>query len=228
MFSRASQSRMTYKVQRQGTLPAVKARWDAVPWNGIPPLTISEYMGDKPDHFPRVQVKVAYDDAAVSVIFKVEDRYVRAVAKHYQDRVYEDSCVEFFFTPADNVSRGYFNLEMNCCGVGLFHFKSGGGGQAVHVAENDFREIQIAHTMHQDLLSEIQNPVTWGLEYRVPLGILAKYCEVTVPAPERIWRANFYKCGDKTSHPHWLSWSAVDHPTPQFHLPEYFGVLEFA
>jgi len=41
------------------------------------------------------------------------------------------------------------------------------------------------------------------------------------------WRANFYKCADSTSHPHWLTWSPVDHPTPHFHLPAFFGTLEF-
>ena len=23
------------------------------------------------------------------------------------------------------------------------------------------------------------------------------------------WRANFYKCGDDTSHPHWAAWSPL-------------------
>ena len=185
-------------------------------------------MGEKPDHFPRVQAKVAYDNVAISVMFRVEDQYIRAAATGYQDNVCEDSCVEFFFTPNDDVSRGYFNLEMNCCGVGLFHFKGMREETAVHIDERDFRQITVAHTMPSEILSEIQTPVTWGLEYKIPFIIMTRYCEVTQPAPGNAWRANFYKCGDKTSHPHWLTWSTVDHPTPQFHLPEYFGVLEFA
>jgi len=38
--------------------------------------------------------------------------------------------------------------------------------------------------------------------------------------------ANFYKCADKLQHPHWLNWSPVDFPKPNFHLPQSFGVLE--
>ena len=38
-------------------------------------------------------------------------------------------------------------------------------------------------------------------------------------------RANFYKCGDKTAHPHYLSWSPIDTPKPDFHRPEFFGEL---
>ena len=42
--------------------------------------------------------------------------------------------------------------------------------------------------------------------------------------PEKL-RANFYKCGDKTAHPHFLSWNPVGTPSPDFHRPEFFGEL---
>jgi hypothetical protein len=42
--------------------------------------------------------------------------------------------------------------------------------------------------------------------------------------PETI-RANFYKCGDLTAHPHFLSWNPIDLPKPDFHRPEFFGTL---
>ena len=59
------------------------------------------------------------------------------------------------------------------------------------------------------------------------VDILEKYAQVTHPQPGGIWRANFYKCADKTSHPHWLTWSVVDKPRPDFHVPQFFGILEF-
>ena len=40
--------------------------------------------------------------------------------------------------------------------------------------------------------------------------------------------ANFYKCGDKTAHIHFVSWSPIGCEKPDFHRPEYFGTLEFA
>jgi len=74
---------------------------------------------------------------------------------------------------------------------------------------------------------EIKAPVTWTVAYRLPVDLLKKYCQVITPAPQVSWRANFYKCADKTSHPHWLTWSLVNFPKPNFHLPQSFGVLEF-
>jgi hypothetical protein len=38
------------------------------------------------------------------------------------------------------------------------------------------------------------------------------------------WRANFYKCGNLTSHPHWASWNPL--AFKNFHLPEYFGRID--
>ena len=34
--------------------------------------------------------------------------------------------------------------------------------------------------------------------------------------PKKI-RANFYKCGDKTAHPHYVSWAPINTPQPDFH-----------
>ncbi|MCD6337129.1 MAG: hypothetical protein J7M01_02720, partial [Candidatus Marinimicrobia bacterium] len=36
---------------------------------------------------------------------------------------------------------------------------------------------------------------------------------------------NLYKCGDKTSHPHWASWSPID--KLNFHQPKHFGEFVF-
>ncbi len=74
---------------------------------------------------------------------------------------------------------------------------------------------------------EIEAPVTWTVAYRIPLALLEKYCRVISPAPEAAWRVNFYKCGDNTSHPHWLTWAPVDYPKPNFHRPQSFGTLQF-
>jgi hypothetical protein len=40
-------------------------------------------------------------------------------------------------------------------------------------------------------------------------------------------RANFYKCGDKLQSPHYLSWNPISLPKPNFHCPDFFGILHF-
>jgi hypothetical protein len=160
-------------------------------------------------------------------MFRVEDRYVRAVAKRYQDPVSRDSCVEFFFTPGADLREGYFNIEMNCGGTTLFRHQLGRGVRQREVTEEDAAGLAAAHTLPSRVEPELPEPVSWLVSYRVPFELLGRYASVLRPGPGVRWRANLYKCGDATSHPHWLAWSPVDLPAPDFHRPEFFGTLRF-
>ena len=219
--------KMTYTVPKVQIAPEINAQWDKEPWLSTPALNIKNHMGEKPQHYPKAQAKLVYDDQAIYVIFRVEDKYVRAVAKKYQDSVYKDSCVEFFFTPGSDIDEGYFNLEMNCGGNALFHHQIKGKGTSVAISEQDFNKLTIAHSLPEIIDPEIQADTTWTLEYRLPFDILENYAGITRPEPGVEWKANFYKCADDCSHPHWLTWSIVDYPRPQCHLPQYFGTLRF-
>ncbi len=218
---------MFCKVTRQVSPPKGDAIWNESPWRDVPSELIQNHMGKRPDHFPKTEVKITYNNVAICVMFQVEDRYVRAVAAEHQDNVCGDSCVEFFFTPDSDVSKGYFNLEMNCGGTMLFHFQPMPGKDRIVIPKSECSKIRSAHSLPRIVDPEIEEPVTWTVEYRIPIALLERYCQVITPAPHAIWRANFYKCADNTSHPHWLTWSPVNSPTPDFHVPQSFGILEF-
>jgi len=226
--SAAREPAMIYEVHRLTEPMTIDANWDKPFWQGIEPLTLGYHMGEMPAHLPKTQAKLLYDDEAIYVIFRVEDRYVRAVAERHQGLVCRDSCAEFFFAPGDDVSQGYFNLEMNCGGTMLYHFQVIPRKDQVHIKESDLARVVVAHTMPRTVEPEIAAPTTWVIEYRLPTDTLGDYHPNPVrPAPGVTWRANFFKCADATSHPHWLTWSFVDRPRPDFHVPEYFGTLRF-
>lgn len=219
---------MVYEVHRLYEAMTIDANWEKPAWQNVLPLELKRFMGDKPTHFPKVQAKLLYDDANLYVIFRVDDRYVRAVAQKHQDPVCRDSCVEFFFTPGVDVARGYFNLEMNSGGIMLLRFQTIPRSDSVALASADLKRVEIAHTLPKIVDPELTEPTTWFVEYRLPVDLLSTYCSTVVPpVPGVQWRANFFKCADKTSHPHWLTWSWVDRPQPEFHVPESFGTLVF-
>lgn len=224
----ACKDQSTYNVTRILEPATINANWNKEPWKNIPSLSVDNYMGDLPDHKPKVQTKVVYDEEAIYVIFHVEDQYVKCLMNHYQDPVSKDSAVEFFFTPGNDISKGYFNLEVNCGGTGLFKFQKMPRKNQIKIPKATFDKIEIAHSLPTIVDPEIMDPVTWTIEYRIPFNILTEYYgKIDYPAPGVEWKANFYKIADNSSHPHWLTWSHVDNPTPQFHLPEYFGTLKF-
>ncbi|AQQ09217.1 hypothetical protein L21SP3_01018 [Sedimentisphaera cyanobacteriorum] len=217
----------TYSVKRINEPLEIDAKWNKPFWQNIDPLTVAQYMGDKPEFIPKVKAKLAYDQENIYVIFKVDDRYVKAEAEGYNSPVCLDSCVEFFFTPSDNIKDGYFNLETNCAGTILMYHQLERGVEAKPMSEAKLDQIEIAHSIPGLVKEEIKKPLTWTLEYRLPLSILESRSALTKPASGTIWKANFYKCADNTSNPHWLTWSFVDKPYPDFHRPEFFGTLIF-
>ncbi len=218
---------MRYRVSRLDQPPVIDANWDKASWSSAQTGTISDWAGPRPGHLPITSFKVAYDDDALYVIFCVQDRYIRAVEGNYQGPVCKDSCVEFFFAPNDDVQSGYFNLELNCSGTALFMFQKARGIEEVRIPRSVFDRLTIAHSIPDLVNPEITEPTTWTVEYRLPMDVLEEYAKLTRPLQGTSWRANFYKCGDDTSHPHWLAWSKVNSSTPDFHRPECFGRLEF-
>lgn len=218
---------LIYEVTKLNAPLQVDADWNKAPWESIIPLSLDNYMGDQPEHFPEVEAKVAYDNAAIYVIFRAQDQYVRAKHIKHQEGVYEDSCVEFFFSPANDSQNGYFNLEMNCGGTMLFHHQAANRENKILISKEDIAKIEVAHSLPKKVDPEIQEPTTWTVEYRIPFEILSAYHTMDPPTSGAVWRSNFYKCADKTSHPHWLTWSPIDYPRPNFHLPAFFGTLKF-
>lgn len=184
-------------------------------------------MGVLPVFLPSIQAKMMYSDNNIYIIFIVIDRYVRCITKNINGPVWEDSTVEFFFSPHPGSPETYFNFEVNCGGTPLMHYNLYTTKGYKPVNPEDILEVEIAHSLPKIVDPEISEPVTWTIEYRLPIEVLKKYGNVTEPQPGNIWKGNFYKFGDNTSNPHFLTWSSVNHNKPNFHLPQFFGALQF-
>jgi len=216
------------KVAKIADFPGNNAGWDAPPWNDVMPAAIERAMGGKPPGAPSVSVKVVHDDSALYVIFRCMDSHVRSVVTEYQGSVCADSCVEFFFAPGPGIADGYFNLEINAGGTALFCHQKARGVNVRPVPACDFAAIRISHSLPDVVDPELNVQTEWFVEFRLPMAVVEKHApSFARPAPGTVWRANFYKCGDRTSLPHWLTWAPVDLPYADFHRPEFFGELVF-
>jgi len=138
-----------------------------------------------------------------------------------------DSCVEFFFAPDPAKPLCYFNLEINAGGTPLIFYITKPMSGLTKLLPEEISQIEIAHSMPRIVYPEIEEPVTWTIECRIPFSILEKYTAVTRPASGVLWKANFYKTGSRTSSPNYLTWSPVDFERPNFHLPQFFGDIQF-
>lgn len=216
-----------YKVSELKEYLIIDGNWNKPEWEKAETCKLDYCMGEALEFTPTVEFKMMYDSLNVFIIFKVTDKYVRCVTSETNGPVYEDTCVEFFFAPDENAPLKYFNLETNCGGTALMFYNLIPRKDYKIVNPDDIGKIEIAHSMPKIVDPEITEPVTWTVEYRIPYDLLKKYAIVSQPHPGVIWKGNFYKIGDKTSNPHYLTWSLIDQKEPDFHLPTFFGTLVF-
>jgi hypothetical protein len=174
---------------------------------------------------PETRFAVLHDGEALYVQFRVKEATVRSVQTAYQSPVYTDSCVEFFVQPVRG--KGYFNLEINAGGTLLASYiedpTRGVNGFAKWTPLDWDWGSQIEIRSSLPRVVEPEQALDWTLRYRLPLALLERY---TGPITEKSWRGNFYKCGNATSRPHWLSWAPLT--DRNFHLPVCFGSLDLA
>jgi hypothetical protein len=72
---------------------------------------------------------------------------------------------------------------------------------------------------------EMEDEITWLLEFSIPFALLESYVGNLGQVEGQEWRGNLYKCGNRTSHPHWASWAPLS--DRNFHAPWDFGTLRF-
>jgi hypothetical protein len=217
----------SYNVSRLAQSFDIDANWEKPQWQDIEAIEIRNYIGDIPGFKPYTEVKMMYDHDHIYVIFRVHDKYVMCENENINDPVWQDSAVEFFFAPDNELTKRYFNLEVNCGGTPLMGYNIVPREKFVRLETNDIEEIQIAHSLPKIVYPEIKEEVTWTIEYKIPIGMLEKYAKLTRPETGVTWKANFYKIAINTSNPHFITWSPITNDKLDFHQPEFFGNIVF-
>ncbi len=219
-----------YTIRKTDTAPRRNAGWGEAPWSEAERLRLEHFREEGSGHQPKVEVKLLFDETRIYVFFRVEDRYVRAIRTEYQSPVCKDSCVEFFVRPLPG--DGYFNFECNCGGTLLASYLEDwtrtpeGFVKRTLLDEADAEHIEVQSSLPQRIEEEITDPVTWWLKLTVARPVFERYLGPLGDFTGAEWQANFYKCGDELSHPHWGSWQPVGGAL-NFHQPDTFGRIGF-
>lgn len=170
-------------------------------------------------YHPLTAFTIAHSDTAIYIDFFVRCNYLRAVNTANNSDVYQDSCVEFFVAPegADH----YYNFEFNC--IGTAHAaRRKSRHESTPLTDAQIDSIRRLSSCGTRPFEELQGIFSWNLAVGIPLELIGQAYH---PGEQLKLRANFYKCADATSDPHYLSWSPIDTPAPDFHRPEFFGEI---
>jgi len=138
----------------------------------------------------------------------------RAVNTEPDSAVWEDSCLECFFS-FDNTN--YVNLEANVNSALRASFGPGRHGRKF------LKDMDIP--MPEVRAKEIEEG--WELILSIPVEMVEALWNFSIKSGDG-FTANFYSCGDKTPLPHYAAWNAVETESPDFHRPEFFGKVIIA
>lgn len=177
-----------------------------------------------PEQFPgtpEVGFRIAHNGTHLFIKFTVTEKYTLARIKEDNGEVWTDSCVEFFLATDDS---GYYNFEFTCIGKALLGFRKERPA-AVHAPSEIMHTIKRFPTLGTGNFDEKQLAAPWELTVAIPATALFRHQFDNWKGI--VAKANVYKCGDKLSEPHYLSWKPIDTPKPDFHIPRCFAEIRF-
>ena len=191
---------------------------NVAPWNAIDTINWMQFS-----YRPKVEFRMVYSDFAFLLHYKVKEQAVRAIATADNGEVWKDSCVEFFFAPANDGI--YYNFEFNCIGTCLLAAGLSSRGRE-YAPSSLISTIRRQPSIGLRPFNEHKRETKWELALVIPYTCLFKHHGLSLAG--KTASANFYKCGSGLTVPHYLSWNPIRTNRPDFHRPDFFGSVRFA
>ena len=178
---------------------------------------VQHYMWDSKQS-PKVYGWLGYlDGEGFFAKLVCEETNPKRVYTNHRDPVYKDSTMEIFLAflgenePLTNNCM-YTNFEINANGAMLANY---GAGRQNRQSINDeqFAQTGVKSVMEED---------KWYLEVLFPESYLKEICDFEKVKEGATFYCNFYKISESEEILHFGSYSYIDNPTPNFHLPVFF------
>lgn len=174
---------------------------------------------DKFTKAPDTTFKMLKGPEGLSILMRTNETHLRQEVCEDGGPICTDSCMEFFYKPSPWDLR-YLNFEINPKGflhLGLRMDRH--NKDSIHEDKSTF-----------DIVSQAKEG-DWTLKFYIPDSFIEKtypdLCKQSGGNSSKTARGNFYKCGDKTDHMHYASWSEIITEKPDFHVPDFFGRFVF-
>jgi len=200
------------RINEQSSIEDISAILDSQPQHQIAHAPWPEFP-----YRPECRLAMMHNGKSILLKFFVTEDNILARFDQPNDMVHRDSCVEFFV--AFNNEAHYYNLEFNCIGTCYLGYG----------LSDDQREVSDTETVKKIkssfMLQNDNNKIKWELTLVIPNEVFYHHNITNLAAVK--CKGNFYKCGDELPVRHYLAWSDIQSAEPNFHLPEFFGEVNF-
>ncbi len=183
-------------------------------WQNVPALYINNQHWCEPVDIT-AEAKLCYDENALYVLLSAKEEHIRAENCGPLAAVYEDSCLEFFFSPIPGDLR-YFNIEVNPNGSYYLGYGTNRHNTIRFIPKKSPIDPKVSRTSDG-----------WQVEYSIPWEFVWRFFPEFTPTSGKCIRANCYKCGDCTVVPHYITWNPIVIAQEDFHCPNEFGLMIF-
>lgn len=171
---------------------------------------------------PDVKFRIAHTGSEIWLKYYVHEKYIRAQETRTNGDVYKDSTVEFFISLN---GKEYYNFEFSC--IGTIHLSHGPGrGNRTRINPEIAEKISIESSLGNLPFEERAGDFNWEMMIRIPVECFV--FDSIKELDNMKATANFYKCGDATSEPHFVTWNPIQTENPDYHRIDFFGKIEFA
>ena len=187
----------------------------------LPGITIANQPWPEFTNKIQASFSIAHTGEAILLKYNVTEEALKVATFETNGAVHKDNCVEFFVSFGDEES--YYNIEMNCIGVGLIAYGSARFNRTF-IPKKLVEQIQ-TYIKIKTVPDKNNTSYTWEITLGIPIGVFL-YSDLKTFS-NKTAQGNFFKCGDDLPQPHFYSWNMIHAATPDFHLPEFFGALTF-
>jgi hypothetical protein len=169
----------------------------------------------------RASFRIAHTNDAIWLKYEVGENAIGVTTFETNGSVHHDNCVEFFVS--FGAEQSYYNIEINCVGIVLIAYGAARTNRTF-LPKQLVEKIR-THSIIRSAATDQHGRYAWEVSLIIPKEIFMHSNLNTFS--HQTGHGNFFKCGDDLPEPHFLSWTNIEAEHPDFHLPEFFGELEF-
>ena len=202
----------------------VDGKLDEPAWKQAPALSAFHFNWWTQGVKESTTAKLLWDDEYLYASFQCADKHIAAEAIERHGPVSLDDAVELFIAPNPDKVRNYYGFEMNAIETMLNFIRADWYQGPFNTYPDGVRLRTSLHGVRNKRDSPGDDG--WILEVAIPLKVFEKDAAHTPPREGDTWRMNLNRAGGKTNA-QYSTWSPVNSPKPNFHVPESFGYVRF-
>ncbi len=164
---------------------------------------------------------IAHNGEAILLKYEVAEDVIKINTCETNGPVNKDNCVEFFVSFGSE--KKYYNIEINC--VGIIRMAYGKGRlNRIFLSKKAINKIKTHINIKASPINSFTKYI-WQINLLIPIDVFEHSDLETFHQQSGF--GNFFKCGDDLPKKHFYAWNNIEAEKPDFHLPEFFGTLEF-